>query len=459
MMKVLMLGWEFPPHITGGLGIACHGLTAALVKDQDIQVNLVLPVVHGDETSAGATLISADNKKLSTITREDDDDENRKDKRVQPVVTEPNELVITKIPADLDPYRLATEEKEVAVPWNLQLPTIQQSFGSDIKYSGAWKSHTGRSKRLAGGYGPNLFDEVGRYADVVSEMALSISFDIIHAHDWMTFPAGWATSERSGKPLVVHFHATEFDRAGENGSNMVYDIERESVQRSTRIITVSQYTADLLVSKYNADKSKIRVVHNGIAAAEKSKAKTTRDRHIVGDKVVTFLGRVTYQKGPLYFVNAAEKVLQQIPDCHFVMAGSGDTLPQVIKEVARRGMSRNFHFTGFLGSKEIERVLSISSVYVMPSVSEPFGITPLEAIRAGVPVIISRQSGVSEVMPHAIKVDFWDTDAMSQAICGVLQHRSLAKTLVTGAREQITSITWEAAARKVKTLYHETVGR
>ncbi len=451
-----MLGWEFPPQISGGLGIACHGLTAAMVKDHDVHVNLVLPVVHGNEPAAGVNLISANEK---VISKSENAAEPAKPQQAMPPpvkVSGSNKIVITRIPADLDPYRLAADHDRVSVPWNGSF-SARQSSASGAK-PGAWSTHTTRATKLTGGYGPNLFDEVGRYADVVADMSESISFDIIHAHDWMTFPAGWGTSERTGKPLVVHFHATEFDRAGDNGSNMVYDIEREAVKRSTRIITVSQYTADLLVAKYGADKEKIRVVHNGIAAPEKSSRKdVVRDRHIVGDKVVTFLGRITYQKGPMYFVNAAEKVLQQMPDCHFVMAGSGDTLPQVIKEVARRGMSKNFHFTGFLGSKEIEKVLSISSVYVMPSVSEPFGITPLEAIRAGVPVIISKQSGVSEVMPHAIKVDFWDTDAMSQAICGVLQHRSLAKTLVSGAREQITSITWEAAASKVKSLYQETV--
>jgi glycogen(starch) synthase len=253
---------------------------------------------------------------------------------------------------------------------------------------------------------------------------------------------------------VIHVHATEYDRAGEGGSSHVYDIEKTAINECDGIVAVSKWTSNVLVSKYNAIPEKIRVVHNGVFQNGEIKS---RENNPLGDKIVTFLGRVTFQKGPEYFVEAARKVLKEFPDCHFVMAGSGDALPGMIHRVAGAGMSRNFHFTGFLSKKDIDRLLSFSNVYVMPSVSEPFGITPLEAIQANVPVIISKQSGVAEVVSNALKVDFWDTDALAQSICSVLKHKSLAETLRKGAMDDINSITWNSAAKKIKRLYYETI--
>jgi glycosyltransferase involved in cell wall biosynthesis len=270
----------------------------------------------------------------------------------------------------------------------------------------------------------------------------------------MTFPAGMMVKNECGKPLVVHFHATEFDRAGESGSPDVYAIEREAIKESDAIVAVSKWTSKILSTKYAALQSKLHAVHNGIAPTEHP---FVRKKSPLGDKLVTFLGRVTFQKGPEYFVAAAKKVLERFPDCHFVMAGSGDALPRMITTVAKEGMSSQFHFTGFLNKDEIGDLLAISTVYVMPSVSEPFGITPLEAIQAGVPVIVSRQSGVSEVIDHLIKVDFWNVDELADAISSVLTHESLANTLRHHAKENITNISWQAAANKIKHIYYETV--
>jgi glycogen synthase len=308
---------------------------------------------------------------------------------------------------------------------------------------------------FSGAYGPELLTEVERYAEVAAEIARKFSFDVIHAHDWMTYPAAIAAKKISGKPLVVHVHATEFDRAGEHVDSRVQAIEYEGMQNADRVVTVSEWTRKVAITRYKISPEKIKVVHNGIIP--KRKIKIEFDSPLKHSPIVTFLGRITHQKGPLYFVDAAKQVLNEIPDARFIVAGSGDLLPAMIQQVAHAGISTRFHFTGFLSGKDIEKIWSISNVYVMPSVSEPFGIAPLEAIQAGVPVIISRQSGVSEVMPHAITVDFWNTTALADAICSVLKYKSLYRTLKKNSRAEVRSITWDRAAKTLNTLYHELV--
>lgn len=277
-------------------------------------------------------------------------------------------------------------------------------------------------------------------------------FDVIHAHDWLTYPAGIRAKEVSGKPLIVHVHATEFDRAGKNVDNRVFEIERQGMTEADKIIAVSQWTKDVIVGKYGIDPQKVTVVHNGIVASESMKIPFIPK---IGDHVVTFLGRITYQKGPQYFVDAARKVLDYFPDTHFIMAGSGDLLSAMIDRVAQMKLSTRIHFTGFLKGEQMRQVWSVTDVYVMPSVSEPFGITPLEAIQAGVPVIVSNQSGVSEVVDHALKVDFWDTDALANAIINVLRHKGLSDSLRVNSRKEIGALTWRRAASKINELYHE----
>lgn len=450
-IKVLMLGWEYPPHIAGGLGIACHGLSESL-KDEGVNITFVVPHLTGDEDNSRINLVSASDvpikmaSKINTrlTTTESTTQSTQQDQsRVETIFVE----------STLNSYNMASIEQPLTSfrHWSNEILTEV----NDLHHQESSESSESKVKyQFTGGYGKELITEVSRYASVVEEIARNNEFDIIHAHDWMTYPAGLAASRMSGKPLVIHVHATEFDRAGEGGSQAVYDIEKTAIDECDSIVAVSKWTSDLLVSKYNAEPEKIRVVHNGVFQNGESKR---RDTNPVGDKIVTFLGRVTFQKGPEYFVEAARKVLKEFPDCHFVMAGSGDALPGMIHRVAGAGISSNFHFTGFLRKKDIDRLLSFSNVYVMPSVSEPFGITPLEAIQANVPVIISKQSGVAEVVSNALKVDFWDTDALAQAICSVLKHKSLAETLRRGAKDDLTSITWNSAAKKIKRLYYDTI--
>jgi glycosyltransferase involved in cell wall biosynthesis len=442
-IKVLMLGWEYPPHIAGGLGIACHGLSESL-KDEGVQITFVVPHLSGDEDASRINLIAASSIPITLASTKTNVSTTAS---VIPATVGAHTTILVE--STLSSYNLAHIEESITEfqHWNNELFTEV----NDVDHQTSTVTSTYKFK---GGYGKELLQEVNRYADVVKEIARTTEFDIIHAHDWMTYPAGLAASRISGKPLVIHVHATEFDRAGDGGCRAVYDIERTAIEECATVVAVSKWTSDVLVSKYKADGSKIHVVHNGIFQGHESKSRSTSP---VGDKFVTFLGRVTFQKGPEYFVDAAKKVLKQVPDCHFIMAGSGDALPKMIHRVAAAGMSKNFHFTGFLNKKDIDRLLSFTNVYVMPSVSEPFGITPLEAIQANVPVIISKQSGVSEVIDNALKVDFWDTDALAESITSILKHNSLAEMLRKRALEDVSSITWKSAAKKIKRLYHETI--
>lgn len=458
MLKVLMFGWEFPPHISGGLGTACHGLTHALAR-QGVHITFVVPRLTGDEDDNGPKLLDASTVKYRKTTATVSRESGRRSSRSAPGSTSfkvGDALIsLVEVPSKLSPYNLAHLSKPVFREEDWKSTILRER---EVPERGARKKES--TFKFSGGYGDQLISEVGKYAEVARAIARSTEFDVIHAHDWMTFPAGIAAKEESGKPLVIHVHATEHDRAGTGGSPFVYAIEQEGLKKCDKAISVSNWTRSILSTKYGAASSTLEVVHNGITGETSTAAYPARygaSSHPLTDRLVTFLGRVTYQKGPEYFVEAAEKTLKWFPDTHFVMAGSGDALPRMINTVAAKGMSRNFHFTGFLKKPEIDRLLSLTKVYVMPSVSEPFGITPLEAIRAGVPVIISKQSGVSEVMPHALKVDYWDTDALSQAMCSVLRHRSLANTLKLNGAERMCSITWDEAAKKVKQIYYETV--
>jgi glycosyltransferase involved in cell wall biosynthesis len=307
--------------------------------------------------------------------------------------------------------------------------------------------------RFSGRYDNDLLTEVQRFADVGVDVARTNDFDVIHAHDWMTFKAGVAASQLSGKPLVLHVHATEIDRSGASPDTRIFAIEKECLQACDHVIAVSQWTKQILVKHYGIPESKITAIHNGIMSSNLSDGK--RQTGLLSARIVSFVGRITYQKGPLYFVEAAFKVLDKFPNTHFVIAGSGDQLTRVIEQVSHLRMDSHFSFTGFLRGRDVDRLWSMTDVYVMPSVSEPFGITPLEAIRAGVPVIVSKQSGVSEVMPHAMKVDFWDTDALADSICSILAYPALANSMAQNARHSLKAVTWERAATRVVAVYDE----
>jgi glycogen(starch) synthase len=450
-LKVLMFGWEFPPHISGGLGTACFGLTHALAESHT-DVLFVVPKVFGDEPQQEVMLINASGVSLSRKELEQEIISRTNQTQITEITNQAERIKTIEIASSLSPYHSAREERTAweIERWNYRFEQSEQKEVKSVTTSKNGEEIIQYS--FSGGYGPRLLEEVARYANVASAISDKYSFDVIHAHDWMTYPAGIAAKKKSKKPLVVHVHATEYDRAGENMCPTVYRIEKEGMEAADKIVAVSKWTKDILVNHYKINKRKIKVVHNGVTPYE---SKIHRTKSPLGSHIVTFLGRITHQKGPKYFVEAAQKVLEVFPDAHFVMAGSGDLFPQIIERVAQLKLSSQFHFTGFLKKHEIHQLLSYTNVYVMPSVSEPFGITPLEAIQAGIPVIISNQSGVAEVMPHALKTDFWNSDAIADAICGVLKYESLSNVLKKNGKKEIENITWQIASQKLKKIYHE----
>lgn len=426
-MKVLMFGWEFPPHITGGLGTACYGLTRGLVKN-DVDVLFVVPKAYGDEDQSYARLVNASDISVDLEHSEYAEFWKR--------------LEYMEIGSNIIPYVSAEEYEHLSTMDEIERHKLTHSV-------------LGRRYEFSGKYGPNLLEEVSRYALIASAVAASNDFDVIHAHDWLTYAAGIAAKRVSGKPLVCHIHATEFDRTGDNVDTRIFEIEKEGMTEADLVIAVSNFTRNVCIERYGISSDKIITVHNAIEPTNKDDVNYHRYVH---DKVVTFLGRITYQKGPEYFVEAAYKVLQREPDVRFVMAGTGDMMKKIIRRVARLKIGNRFHFTGFLKGTEIDRLFALSDVFVMPSVSEPFGLVPLEAMRSNVPVVISKQSGVAEVLKHAIKVDFWDINAMADAIHGLLKYEALSSTFIRYGKEEVDNLKWENAARKVHAVYRMAVG-
>ena len=427
-MRVLMFGWEFPPHIAGGLGTACYGLTRGLAK-QDVQVTFVMPHAYGDEDQRFVKVINASDVEALYGGGQNDD------------IWE--KMTFIHINSNMVPY-ISPEEFESRSEEYRKTGVVERG---DV-----WKERY----TFSGKYGANLMEEVARYAMVAAEVAKQREgeFDVIHAHDWLTYYAGIAAKRVSGKPLVVHIHATEFDRSGEHINQSVYNIERAGMQGADKVIAVSNLTRNIVIEKYGISPEKVVTVHNAVRFAGTHSAEVERG---VKDKVVTFLGRITYQKGPDYFVEAAAKVLKRLPNVRFVMAGSGDMMNHIIRRVAKLGIADRFHFTGFLKGDDVHKMFALSDVYVMPSVSEPFGISPLEAMKSNVPVIISKQSGVAEVLDYAVKVDYWDVDAMADAIYALVQYPALAKMFAQKGLKEVTGLKWDNAAAEVKKVYESVL--
>jgi glycosyltransferase involved in cell wall biosynthesis len=419
-----MFGWEFPPHISGGLGTACYGLTRGLHTVGVNDILFVVPKAYGDEDTSKVHLLDAEEIEVSD--------------RMVDFRTFFQKMQFIEVGSALQPYTTPEEyEKLSALDKEKSSYLIQSTFSGKLSFSG--------------GYGNNLFQEIAGYAVVASVIAYQQHFDVIHAHDWLAYPAGVAAKIVSGKPLVVHVHATDFDRSGGNVNPGIYEIERTGMEAADRVIAVSNLTRSIIIEKYGINPEKVITVHNAVEPFSNGNSQKYESLH--DDKIVTFLGRVTMQKGPEYFIEAANLVLQKMKNVRFVMAGSGDMLHRMIWRVASLKIGDRFHFTGFLKGDDVQHMYSLSDVYVMPSISEPFGISPLEAMHSNVPVIISRQSGVSEILQHAIKVDFWDTHAMADAIYGILKYEGLPNMFKLHAKEEVESLKWEHAAEKVKEIY------
>jgi len=427
-MRVLMFGWEFPPHISGGLGTASYGLTKGMATLDDLNVIFVVPKAWGDEDQTMVRLVGA------------------------------NKIPVAYKKVYYQGFRYPLEKIEVSskiVPY-----TDPEDFWKIVKTESAGYNlliHTNNTGMVdfSGKYDLNLMDEIYKYAIVASVIAEENEFDVIHAHDWLAYPAGIAAMEVSGKPLVIHVHATDFDRSGGNVNPEVYRIEKSGMDAASKIITVSNLTRDIVINKYNINPDKVETVYNAVEPVNISE--NTIIKKGFDEKVVTFLGRITLQKGPEYFIEAAYKVLQVMDNVRFVMAGSGDMMERMMRRAAALKITDRFHFTGFLKGSDVFTMLDMSDVYIMPSVSEPFGISPLEAMQSNVPVIISKQSGVAEILTHAVKLDFWDIDAMADAIYGILNYPALANMFIKNGKEEVIRLKWDNSARHVRDIYYRVI--
>ncbi|HPS52086.1 MAG TPA: glycosyltransferase [Phycisphaerae bacterium] len=483
-MRVFMLGWEFPPFISGGLGTACYGLTKGL-NEIDVDICFVLPTaIPIDATTTGKTHVQLRSpsdveparlqRLMNPLSEEEEETtlevtHNRRTLHTR----KHHHLRVEHLPAFLMPYATPeTYEKNIV---ELRRYARNSAYKQALRYAIAkangnhhclenWHfpletsavDSDDANKSIIQGtagahYEGDLFAQVHRFASLAVELAMREDFDIVHAHDWMTYPAGIAVAQATGKPLVVHVHSTEFDRSGQNVNQVIYDIERAGMTLAKSVVCVSHLTANIAKHRYGVPENKITVIYNAVElpARPNGPLKTIAKN----EKIVLFLGRVTMQKGPEYFLQAAKRVVEKYKKVRFIVAGSGDMITRCIKMAADLGIGKYVTFTGFLRGQDVDRVFRMADLYVMPSVSEPFGIAPLEALSRDVPVIISKQSGVSEILTHVLKVDFWDTDEMANKILAVLRHEPLGKTLQQHSKIELHGISWHDSALKLKELY------
>lgn len=418
-MKVLMFGWEFPPHILGGLGTASYGLTEGLSKQPDVEITFCLPKPWGDEDQSFLKIIPMN--QVPVVWRDVNWD-----------------YVNGHIGKQMDPQ----------LYFNLR-----DHIYADFRYM---NTNDLGCIEFSGRYPSNLYEEINNYSIVAGVVAREQQFDIIHAHDWLTYPAGIHAKQVSGKPLCIHVHATEFDRSRGNPNPNVYSIERDGMDHADCIMCVSEMTRRTVIDKYGQNPDKVFTVHNAVMPLSQE----IQDLQVEKDpkmKVVTFLGRITMQKGPECFVEAATLVLHRTRNIRFCMAGSGDMMEDMITLAAQNGIADRFHFPGFMRGMDVYRCLKSSDVYVMPSVSEPFGISPLEAMQCGVPSIISKQSGCAEILTKCIKTDYWDTYAMADAMYSICTNPGLHQYLQEEGKKEVDQITWEKVGAWIYELYQRVL--
>jgi len=415
-----MFGWEFPPHILGGLGTACYGLTRGMSLQEDLKITFVIPKPQGDEDQSFLKIIGAENT---------------------PVVWR-----------DVPPEKIQERFGSTMSP--KEYYDLREHIYADFRY--LYTNDLGCIE-FSGRYPDNLLEEINNYSICAGVIARKEEFDVIHSHDWLTYPAGIHAKNVSGKPLVIHVHATDFDRSRGKVNPQVYSIEKNGMDYADHIICVSNLTRDTVINKYHQNPDKVTTVHNAVEPVSQEILNILPIRNI-NDKIVTFMGRITMQKGPEYFVEAAAKVLKQNKHVHFVMAGNGDMMEAMILLAAKRGISDKFHFPGFLKRLEVYEMLKSSDVYIMPSVSEPFGISPLEAMQVGVPTIISKQSGCAEILENTIKIDYWDIEAMADAIYSIISYPAMYDFLKAEGKSEVDEIKWEYAGKKVRNIYNLVCG-
>ena len=429
-MKVLMFGWEFPPHISGGLGTACYGLTKGLAEFEDVDVDFVVPKAFGDEDQSNMQLIGANN--VPIIRQEVQFTDLQK------------KITYYEVESGMVPY-VGPEEfwKMSSKAYSEKTRFVETDVEGRLEFSGK--------------YDKDLLFEIYKYSIVAEAIAKTSEFDLIHAHDWLAYPAGIAAKEASGKPLVIHVHATDFDRSGGSVNPQVYEIEKRGMDAADHIIAVSNMTRNMVIDRYQIDPQKVTTVYNAVEPI--SQEEKIRLKKGVDEKIVTFLGRITRQKGPEYYIEAASMVLKKMSNVRFVMAGSGDMMDAMVKRAAALKISSHFHFTGFLKGDDVFDMFRMSDVFVMPSVSEPFGIVPLEAMQSNVPVIISHQSGVSEILNYAVKINYWDTHAMADAIYGLLNYPAMWNMFMKHGKQEVDNLQWKNSAKNVRDIYVEILNK
>jgi Glycosyltransferase len=419
-MKALMFGWEFPPHILGGLGTASYGLTRGMASCGDMDITFVIPKPWGDEDRSFLKIIGANCTPVAWRDHQWD-------------------YVNQRIGHCMNPQDYYDLRDHIYADFNYMHHL--NDLGC-IEFSGR--------------YPENLLEEINNYSIVAGVIARTYPFDVIHSHDWLTYPAGIHAKQITGKPLVIHVHATDFDRSRGNVNPQVFAIEKDGMNWADHIICVSDLTRKTVIEKYQIDPRKVSTVHNAVEPIS-PETEAIEPKKNTKDKVVTFLGRITMQKGPEYFVEAAHRVLSKTKDVRFVMAGSGDKMNDMIKLASARGIADRFHFTGFLKGKQVYEMLKSSDVYIMPSVSEPFGISPLEAMQVGVPSIISLQSGCAEILSNVIKINYWDIEAMADAIYSIVTYPAMYDHLKEEGKKEVDQIVWEKAGRKVIDIYQQVL--
>ena len=422
-MKVLMFGWEFPPHILGGLGTASYGLTKGLAKQNDMEITFCIPKPWGDEDQSFLRIIGMNS--VPIVWRDVQWD-----------------YVKGRVGSYMDPQLYYD---------------LRDHIYADFSYM---NTNDLGCLEFSGRYPDNLHEEINNYSIVAGVVARQQQFDIIHAHDWLTYPAGIHAKQVSGKPLVIHVHATDFDRSRGNVNPTVYSIEKNGMDHADCIMCVSELTRQTVINHYHQDPAKCFAMHNAVYPLAQELQEIVDQRKPYSErkeKVVTFLGRITMQKGPEYFIEAAKRVLDRTHNVRFCFAGSGDMMNSMIEMAAAYGIADRCHFPGFMKGKQVFECFRDSDVYVMPSVSEPFGISPLEAMQVGVPSIISKQSGCAEILTNVIKTDYWDIDAMADAIYSIITYPAIYKQLREEGEREVNEIKWKYAGQKVIDIYHKVM--
>lgn len=413
-LRVLMFGWEFPPFNSGGLGVACLGLTRSLAN-KDLDLVFVMPKQLPGPVSF-AKMVSAEIDRAQA--------------------------------ADGHTTTFTVTDYSINSPIT---PYVSSDVYANNKDGLRYEDGTPV-------YGSDLVSEARRYARLGGAIAAREPHDLIYAHDWLSFGAGKEAKRVSRKPLIAHVHSTEFDRTGGGAIDQrIYDLERTGLHAADRVVAVSGRTKRAVVDRYGVPEGKVHVVWNGIDEATAPVPDPASPERLsalkkAGYKIVLFLGRITIQKGPDYFIRAARRVIDRDQNVIFILAGSGDMERQMMHLAASLGIADKVLFPGFLRGHDQHEAYALADLFVMPSVSEPFGLAALEAMRVGTPVIVSKQSGVAEAIPSALKVDFWDVDKMADLMLSVLESPVLRDELSRKGTAEAAALTWDRSAGEIRSL-------